>query len=134
MTLNRREFMRTLMIGSTLLRFTGGAIATDVLLSKGSSASPNSELLDQLERASFEFFWNEADPHTGLVRDRAEADGGSKSRMSSIAATGFGLTALCIAHQRNYRPRAEIAARVQRTLHFLAHASKDFFTRRSSPE
>ena len=120
MTLTRREFLRTLTIGSAILRFAGGGIATDVLLSKASAAaSTNSELLDQLERASFEFFWNEADPHTGLVRDRAEADGGSRSRMSSIAATGFGLTALCIAHQRNYRPRAEITARVRQTLHFL---------------
>jgi hypothetical protein len=123
MTLTRREFLRTLTIGSAILRFAGGGIATDVLLSKASAAaSTNSELLDQLERASFEFFWNEADPHTGLVRDRAEADGGSRSRMSSIAATGFGLTALCIAHQRNYRPRAEITARVRQTLHFLEHA------------
>ena len=123
MLLNRRDFMRTLMIGSTILRFTGGGIATDVLLSKASAAtSTNSELLDQMERAAFEFFWNEADPHTGLVRDRAEADGGSNSRMSSIAATGFGLTALCIAHQRGYRPRAEITARVRQTLHFLERA------------
>lgn len=122
MTLTRREFMRTLMIGSTVLRFTGG-IATDILLPKASAAaSTNSELLDQIARASFEFFWNEADPHTGLVRDRAEADGGSNSHMSSIAATGFGLTALCIAHQHNYRSRAEIVARVRQTLHFLEHA------------
>jgi hypothetical protein len=123
MPLTRREFMRTLMIGSTILRFTGGGIATDILLPKTSAAaSNNSELLDEMERASFEFFWNEANPYTGLVRDRSEADGGSRSRMSSIAATGFGLTALCIAHQRNYRPRAEITARVRRTLHFLEHA------------
>jgi hypothetical protein len=123
MTLTRREFMRTLMIGSTILRFAGGGIATDILLPKTSAAAASKfELLDQIERASFEFFWNEADPHTGLVRDRAAANGGSISRMSSIAATGFGLTALCIAHQRNYRPRAEITARVRQTLHFLEHA------------
>ena len=123
MPLTRREFMRTLMIGSTVLRLTGGGIATDILLPKASAAaSDSSELLDQMERASFEFFWNEANPYTGLVRDRSEADGGSLSRMSSIAATGFGLTALCIAHQRNYRPRAEITARVRRTLHSLEHA------------
>ena len=123
MTLTRRDFVRTLMIGSTVLRFAGGGIATDILLPKTSAAaSDHSELLDQMERASFEFFWNEADPHTGLVRDRAQADGGSLSRMSSIAATGFGLTALCIAHQRDYRPRAEIVARVRRTLSFLEQA------------
>src|ERR1700744_1990370 len=50
-------------------------------------------LLDELEgRASF-FFSNEASPRTGMVADRPPAAGLSLSRVSSIAATGFGLTA-----------------------------------------
>ncbi len=77
-------------------------------------------LLDELQRASFDFFWSEADPNSGLVRDRAHADGGDTRRMSSIAATGFGLTALCIAHRRRYMPEDEIVKRVRRTLRFLA--------------
>ena len=36
--------------------------------------------------------------------------------MSSIAATGFGLTALCIADQRGYLPHAQIVERVRTTL------------------
>ena len=69
-------------------------------------------LLEDLERSSFDFFWTEADPHTGLVRDRAFADGGDTRKLSSIAATGFGLTGLCIGHQRRYRAPEEIKARV----------------------
>jgi hypothetical protein len=84
---------------------------------RGSDAT----LLDQMQRASFDFFWNEADPKSGLVRDRANADGGDTRRMSSIAATGFGLTALCIAHRRRYLAEAEIVERVRRTLRFVAH-------------
>ncbi len=76
-----------------------------------------------MERSAFEFFWHEADPNTGLVRDRAKAVGGDARRMSSIAATGFGLTALCIGHRRRYRSRAEITQRVRRTLRFLADSA-----------
>jgi len=65
--------------------------------------------------------WNEADPQTGLVRDRANANGVDARLTSSIAATGFGLTALCIGHRRNYRPPAEIVERVRRSLRFLAN-------------
>ena len=36
--------------------------------------------------------------------------------MASIAATGFGLTALCIADQRGYLPHAQIVERVRTTL------------------
>jgi hypothetical protein len=41
--------------------------------------------------------------------------------MSSIAATGFGLTALCIGDRRGYRPSKEIKERVRTTLDFLAN-------------
>jgi hypothetical protein len=80
----------------------------------------NTALLNELERAAFEYFWNETNPRTGLVRDRALADGGDTRNLASVAATGFGLTALCIGHQRGYRPPQEIKARVQSSLQFLA--------------
>lgn len=76
-------------------------------------------LLDDLEGRAADFFYNEASPRTGLVRDRAQAVGLSASRVSSIAATGFGLTALCIAHKRNYLMPYLCEQRVERTLAFL---------------
>ena len=39
-------------------------------------------------------------------------------RMASIAATGFGLSALCIADKRTYQPHAQIIEQVRRTLRF----------------
>lgn len=83
------------------------------------TARADHAFLDELERASFLFFWESADPKTGLVMDRSRADGQDAREIASIAATGFGLTALCIAHERNYAPRAEIEARVLDTLRFL---------------
>jgi len=74
-----------------------------------------------MQRRSFDFFWNEASPRTGQVKDRALANGGDQRRMSSIAATGFGLTALCIGDRRGYRRSKEIKERVRTTLDFLAN-------------
>ena len=76
-------------------------------------------LLDDLEGRCCDFFYNEASPKTGLVRDRAPAVGRSLSRVASIAATGFGLTAMCIAAKRNYLPKLQCEARVEKTLAFL---------------
>jgi hypothetical protein len=76
-------------------------------------------LLDDLEGRGCDFFYNEASPKTGLVRDRASAVGRSLSRVASIAATGFGLTALCIAAKRNYLRPTDCEQRVERTLAFL---------------
>lgn len=81
----------------------------------------NDQLLDEIERTGFQFFWEQADPATGQVKDRALAAGNDTRRISSIAATGFGLTALCIGDQRGYRSQANIAGRVRATLRFLAN-------------
>ncbi len=81
---------------------------------------PEDEIfLDDLERQACLYFWEQASPVTGQVLDRARNDlGGARDprRMSSIAATGFGLTALCIADHRGYLPHAQIVERVRTTL------------------
>src|ERR1035438_2170936 len=78
------------------------------------------QFLDQMEAAAFLFFWERASATTGQVLDRAYATGAEDARtISSIAATGFGLTALCIAAQRGYMPIAAIQERVRTTLNFI---------------
>lgn len=76
--------------------------------------------LEELERATFLYFWEQADPQTGLVKDRcnvrAERD---TSTVASIAATGFGLTALCIGSERKFVPLVDARDRVVEALRFL---------------
>ena len=57
---------------------------------------------------------------SGLTRDRAPADGGRNDAPASIAATGFALTAWCIADQRGWLPPGEARRRVLQTLNFVA--------------
>jgi hypothetical protein len=77
------------------------------------------QLLDEIERAAFDFFWNEASSTTGQVRDRALLNGSDRRRVASIAATGFGLSRLCIGECRGYGKAAAIRDRVRQTLRFL---------------
>ena len=82
-------------------------------------------LLDELQRRSVRYFWEGADARTGLLLDRAGADGGPSAAVrsrdvASISATGFGLTGLCIAERRGWIARDEAYARVLTTLRFLA--------------
>jgi hypothetical protein len=75
--------------------------------------------LDDLERQACLFFWEQGSPNTGQVLDRARNDLGGKRDprpMASIAATGFGLSALCIADKRGYMPHAQVVERVRETL------------------
>jgi len=81
--------------------------------------------IDDLERRSFDYFWREADPQTGLVPDRARIDGSALDNahrnVGSIAATGFGLTALCIAAERGWLERVSARERTRNTLRFFAN-------------
>ncbi len=100
------------ILSSELTDTPGGLDAT-------SPSLLNDPLLEQLERANFRFFWEQANPETGLVRDRFNVRQPDKSELASIAATGFGLTALCIGEKRGFISRAEGERRVLDTLHFL---------------
>ena len=77
--------------------------------------------LDNLEQQACLYFWEQASPSNGQVLDRAANNlgGAMDPRLtSSIAATGFGLAALCIADSRGYQSHSDIVARVQATLNF----------------
>lgn len=82
------------------------------------------QFLEDLERRSFQYFWEEADSRTGLVPDRARIDGSAldenHQHVASIAATGFGLTAVCIAAERKWITRRQAQERTRNTLRFFA--------------
>ena len=81
------------------------------------------QLLEELEHASCCYFWEQASPQTGLVKDRCNARRAATDNaiVASIAATGFGLTALCIAEHRGYISRSDARQRVIATLEFLTN-------------
>src|SRR5713226_1211789 len=82
--------------------------------------SEEDALLEEVERASFRYFWEETNPYSGLVKDRSQAGGPDARATASIAATGFGLTAMCIADHRGWGDRKKIRERVANTLRFAA--------------
>lgn len=87
---------------------------------RGSPFSKDDEqFLDQIEEASFRYFWTQAHPETGMVLDRCDAWNPVTSDIGSLAATGFGLTALCIGDKRGYVSHAAAEARALNTLRFL---------------
>ena len=115
--LTRRAMLTQLALtlpfaGCLTRRATHGSIAQ---LSREDEA-----FLEELERASFLYFRECAHPRTGLVKDRDKATGQTEqATVASIAATGFGLSAWCIADRRGWITRSEALAYVTRTLRFL---------------
>lgn len=82
--------------------------------------SPDAVFLEEIERRAVLFFVEQTDPDTGLTLDRAPADGATaREYPASIAATGFALTAWCIADARGWLPAGEALKRVLTTLRFV---------------
>ena len=78
------------------------------------------QLLDDLEKTTFQYFWEQSNPKTGLVKDRCNIRTPNDTGIvGSIAATGFGLTALCIGEHRGFISRIAAQERVLATLRSL---------------
>ena len=74
-------------------------------------------LFEDIEKRTFNFFWETTEGATGLVPDRWPA-----APFASIAAVGFALNAYAVGVERGYVTRAQARARVLTTLRFL-HAA-----------
>ncbi|MFZ4620748.1 MAG: glucoamylase family protein [Bacteroidota bacterium] len=71
----------------------------------------DSTFLRMVQRKAFDFFWNEANPANGLIKDRS-----ATWSPASIASVGFGLSSICVASDYNWVTREAAADRVLTTL------------------
>jgi hypothetical protein len=82
-----------------------------------SSNAAQVAFLDDVQRRTFNWFWETTNPRNGLVPDRAPSPS-----FSSIAAIGFGLTAYGVGAERGYVTREQARERTLATLRFLWNA------------
>jgi hypothetical protein len=127
--MNRREYVKLAVSALAFRHIAGCGAATTVApptapsLPAAGLTADDSAFLDDLQRRGCLYFVEQASPVNGQVLDRAAATGNGSldtRRMASVAAAGFGLTALCIADKRGYLPHADIVAQVERTLRYHA--------------
>ena len=83
------------------------ALALSLLAGPARAQWNTQTIIDSLQYRSLGYFLSEVNPANGLVKDRCTA-----TAPGSIAAQGFGLSALCVGADRGYLLRADAAARV----------------------
>lgn len=91
------------------------SICTILALTAGSASKSHgietAALLDSLQHGAFDYFWNEANPTNGLIKDRS-----TPGSVCSIASVGFGLSAICIGIDHGWVTREEGRDRIATTL------------------
>jgi hypothetical protein len=103
----------------------------------GGLSPEDDQFLNEVEIATVQFFWEQGNSKTGMVKDRCNVHQERPGDAASIAATGFGLTALCIGDQRGFIPTSAALERVFATLRFLWRKlpnHRGFFYHFANPE
>ncbi|MEO6590662.1 MAG: glucoamylase family protein, partial [Pyrinomonadaceae bacterium] len=83
--------------------------------------------LDDLQKKTFDFFWENSNPKNGLTLDRTGADGTRKSsthpsyNIASSASTGFALSSYCVGATRGWVSPEQAKERTRNTLDFFAN-------------
>lgn len=89
--------------------------------------SDNSEisddaLLDTVQRRTFLYFWDGAEPNSGLAPERYHVDGvypENDSNVVTSGGSGFGIMAILAGIDRGYVTREEGLSRMERIVSFL---------------
>lgn len=112
----------TLLLMLSMLALPALSRAEQATTTAEQVAMTDEQFLDEWARRCFAFLWEEANPKTGLVADRAPADGhpaGRHSKVASIASVGFALSAIAIADERGWVTHEQAYERTLTTLRFL---------------
>ena len=78
------------------------------------------ELLTMLEEACFHYYWEGAEPHSGMARENIPGD----DRIVATGASGMGIGALIVGVERGFITRAQGIERVTKIVDFLEHAQR----------
>ena len=92
----------------------GVSDASETLELKPRAFRSDDDFLEYVQATAFDYFWYEANPANGMVRDRTQP-----WSAASIAAMGFGLTAIGIGIDHGWITRDAGRERVRRTLQTL---------------
>jgi hypothetical protein len=78
------------------------------------------ELLTMVQQASFRYYWEAAEPNSGMARESTPGD----DDMIALGASGFGIMALVVGADRGIVPREQVVGRLLRITDFLARADR----------
>jgi hypothetical protein len=87
------------------------------------AALPDDELLEIVQRQTFNFFWEGAHPVSGLAPDRCTTRENASDDKVALGGSGFGIMAIIVAVERGWVTREAALERLGRMLDLLTSAT-----------
>ncbi|WP_413998517.1 glucoamylase family protein [Flavobacterium sp. W1B] len=124
--------MIKITVSLMLFAFLGCATPGDkpnknVIVNPPTAKLTDEELIDLVQKQTFAYFWDYAEPNSGLARERLHPDGVYPENDSNIITTGgsgFGLMAIVSGMSRGYITKEEGTKRLDKIAAFLAKADR----------
>lgn len=80
---------------------------------------PLEELLDKVQQYTLKYFWDFAEPNSGMARERD-----TSGNLVTTGGTGFGIMAMIAGAERGFIPRQDVLERVIKICNFLDSADR----------
>ena len=80
---------------------------------------PVDDLLDKVQKYTLKYFWDFAEPNSGMARER-----NTSGNLVTTGGTGFGIMAMLAGIERGFLQRDEVLERVLQIAHFLENADR----------
>ena len=96
-------------------------------LSAATDSLSDDALMDTVQRRTFLYFWEGAEPNSGLAPERYHVDGvypENDANVVTSGGSGFGIMAILAGIERGYVTREEGLARMERIVSFLEKADR----------
>jgi hypothetical protein len=112
---NTRYFYKISYIGHDYRESSSSNIVTAQTHSMSDEA-----LMDMVQEASFRYYWEGAEPNSGLARENIPG----RKNMIATGASGFGIMAIIVGAERGFISRDQAVERMQTILAFLEKSEK----------
>ncbi|WP_035673050.1 glucoamylase family protein [Flavobacterium sp. 83] len=124
--------MIKIIVSFLIFTFLGCASSADkpntsIVVSPPATALTDEELIDIVQKQTFAYFWDYAEPNSGMARERYHPNGIYPENDANIVTTGgsgFGLMALVSAMSRGYITKEQGIARLNKIENFLVNADR----------
>lgn len=121
------NFKYFLALSATLLSISCKQQSENLIANMPNTLQIDEKLLDKVQEQTFNYFWDGAEPNSGMARERIHLDNiypQNDQDVVTTGGTGFGLMAILVGVEHNFISREEALARFDRIVSFLEKADR----------
>lgn len=121
------SFLRILIIPALILFTSCSSMQKENTNDTAQTVTNEDSLLNLIQYQTFQYFWDGAEPNSGLACERVHMDGIYPSNDENVVTSGgsgFGVMAILVGIERGFIEREEAVRRFEKILNFLETADR----------